>query len=111
MSKVESLKKQDQFNKVYKYGKSIANNLLVMYTLDNKLSENRLGISVSKKVGNSVVRHRTSRLIRESYKINNSTIKTGMDILFIARNDIVGKKMQDVEGAMKNLFKKTKLLK
>ena len=58
----ESLKKNHQFQFVYKYGKSYANKYLVMYIKENGTERNRLGISVSKKVGNSVVRHRVTRL-------------------------------------------------
>ena len=111
MNYTESLKKQRNFNKVYKSGKSVANNLLVMYTLDNKLSKNNLAISVSKKVGNSVIRHRATRLIRESYRLNELSIKEGYTILFIARNDIIDKGYKEVEGAMVNLLKRTHMLK
>ena len=65
MKHSESLKKNIYFQNVYKNGKSYANKYLVMYVLNNNTEENRLGISVSKKVGNSVVRHRITRLIRE----------------------------------------------
>lgn len=65
----ESLKKNTDFRKVYKNGASYANRFLVMYILPNDTDRNRLGISVSKKVGNSVVRHRLTRLIRESYRL------------------------------------------
>ena len=66
MKDYTSLKKNIDFQKVYKEGKSKANKYLVMYVLPNDLGINRLGISVSKKVGNSVVRHHLTRLIRES---------------------------------------------
>ena len=62
----ESLKKSKDFQQVYRHGTSKANRYLVMYVLENQYMKNRLGISVSKKVGNSVVRHRITRLIRES---------------------------------------------
>ena len=58
---LETLKKNEDFQEVYKKGKSYANKYLVMYILKNELNYNRIGISVSKKVGNSVVRHRTKR--------------------------------------------------
>ena len=66
----ESLKKNRDFQQVYKRGTSKANRYLVMYVLPNQHMKNRLGISVSKKVGNSVVRHRITRLVRESYRLN-----------------------------------------
>ena len=63
----ESLKKSKDFQNVYNKGNSYANRLLVMYVLENHTDKNRLGISVSKKVGNSVIRHHLTRLIREGY--------------------------------------------
>lgn len=66
----ESLKKYGDFQRVYKRGRSYANKYLIMYVLKQDVQENRIGISVSKKVGNSVVRHRITRLIRESYRLN-----------------------------------------
>ena len=62
----ESLKKNKDFQIVYRTGNSLANRSLVMYKKENGLGKNRLGISVSKKVGNSVVRHHLTRLVRES---------------------------------------------
>ena len=70
MKYAESLKKNKDFQNVYKNGTSYANRYLVMYMLRNQVSRNRLGISVSKKVGNSVVRHRLTRLIWESSRLN-----------------------------------------
>ena len=70
----ESLKKNQDFQHTYKNGTSHANRLLVMYVLKNQYTKNRLGISVSKKVGNSVVRHRVTRLIRESYRLNEDRL-------------------------------------
>ena len=81
----ESLKKNSDFRKVYREGKSYANRLLVMYTLKNDSDRNRLGISVSKKVGNSVVRHHITRLVRESYRLHEEMFHSGWDIVVIAR--------------------------
>ena len=81
----ESLKKNIDFRNVYNKGTSRANKFLVMYVLDNGMDRNRLGISVSKKVGNSVVRHRITRLIRECYRLNEETFRCGLDIVVIAR--------------------------
>ena len=81
----DSLKKNSDFAVVYQKGTSKANRYLVMYTLKNERMENRLGISVSKKVGNSVVRHRITRLIRESYRLNEKSFQRGWDLVVIAR--------------------------
>ena len=68
----ESLKKNHQFQFVYRNGRSYANKYLVMYIKENGTDRNRIGISVSKKVGNSVVRHRVTRLVRESYRLHEA---------------------------------------
>ncbi len=81
----DSLKKKQDFQQVYKKGTSVANRYLVMYVFPNGSKENRLGISVSKKVGNSVVRHRITRLIRESYRLNEERFFPGYDIIVSAR--------------------------
>lgn len=107
----ESLKKNKDFQLVYKCGKSYANKYLVMYIKENNTGKNRLGISVSKKVGNSVVRSRSKRLITESYRLNEKNLKTGYDFVFIARNSIEGKSFFEVEEAMKKLFSKAGLYK
>ena len=97
--------KNKDFQEVYKKGKSYANKYLVMYVLQNHTEENRLGISVSKKVGNSVVRHRITRLIRESYRLNQSQFKKGYDIVVIARATAKDKTYQEIESALLDLGK------
>ena len=81
----ESLKKNRDFQTVYKKGRSLANSYLVMYVLKNETMRNRLGISVSKKVGNSVVRHHLTRLVRESYRLSEEHFQRGYDIVVIVR--------------------------
>ena len=110
---IYKLRKNAEFRLVYKKGKSYANKLLVLYVFNNKknineenLQYNKVGISVSKKVGNSVVRSRSKRLIYEAYRLNYHELKPGYDYVFVARSAIKDKKYSDVEGAMKNLFKK-----
>ena len=85
LSLVESLKKNQDFQNVYKNGRSYANKYLVMYVLKNEKEKNRIGISVSKKVGNSVIRHHLTRLIRESYRLHEDMFNSGLDIVVIAR--------------------------
>ncbi|MCR6516371.1 MAG: ribonuclease P protein component [Clostridium sp.] len=110
------LKKSNEFRIVYRRGKSIANDLLVLYTFNNRrnkdkenLPYNKVGISVSKKVGNSVVRSRSKRLISECYRLNEENLKKGYDFVFVARTKIKDKDYQSVEKAMINLFKKAGL--
>mgnify|MGYP002627740668 CR=1 FL=1 len=100
----ESLKKNEQFRFVYKNGRSYANKYFIMYVKENGLDKNRIGISVSKKVGNSVVRHRVTRLIREAYRLNMDKIDKGYDIVFVARAGAYDKKYRDIESAMIHLL-------
>lgn len=98
-----SLKKNSDFQKVYSEGESKANKYLVMYVLPNGLDSNRLGISISKKVGNSVVRHHLARLIRESYRLNIKMFNSGLDIVVIARNTAKDRTYKEIESALLHL--------
>ena len=101
----EVLKNTNQFKIVYNNGKSYANRDLVMYLRKNDSDTNKLGISVSKKVGNSVVRHRVTRLIRESYRLNEAILLQGYDIVVVARANAKGKDYFDICRAFLHLAK------
>ena len=101
----ESLKRNSDFQRVYREGKSYANRYLVLYVLQNQTERNRLGISVSKKVGNSVVRHRMARLIRESYRLQEDMFNSGLDIVVIARESAKDRKYKEIESALLHLGK------
>lgn len=101
----ESLKSNKDFKTVYGNGKSYANKYLVMYVLENHLNKNRLGISVSKKVGNSVVRHHVTRLVRESYRLHEEMFNSGLDMVVIARTSTAAVKYADIESALLHLSK------
>ena len=99
----ESLKKNRDFRNVYQRGKSYANRYLVMYVMNNDLNKNRVGISVSKKIGNSIVRHRITRLIRESYRLNEDKFLCGYDIVIISRIGANGRSFREIECALIHL--------
>ena len=101
----ESLKRNEDFRRVYARGKSYANRYLVMYALENQTDKNRLGISVSKKVGNSVVRHRVIRLIRVSHRIREESFNSGLDMVVVARKSAKDKTCQEIESALLHLGK------
>ena len=107
----ESIKNNRDFQLIYKKGNSYANKYLVMYILENRLDKNRLGISVSKKVGNSVIRHRVTRLIRESYRLNENMFNSGLDIVIIARVSAKGKSYNEISSAVLHLGRIHKILK
>ena len=101
----ESLKKNRDFQLVYKSGTSKANRYLVMYVRENQLEKNRVGISVSKKVGNSVVRHHLTRLVRESYRLQEEHFKCGYDIVVVVRVSAKEITYADMESALIHLGK------
>lgn len=107
----ESLKKSEDFKKVYSEKKSYANKYLVLYIRENHLDRSRLGISVSKKVGNSVVRHRLARLVRESFRLNEESFMTGYDLVVVLRNNAKGRDFFEIESALLHLGKLHKILK
>ena len=101
----DSLKSNLDFKNVYSNGKSFANRLLVMYVLENGTEFNRIGISVSKKVGNSVVRHHLTRLVRESYRLHEAVFNSGLDIVVVARDSSKDASYKDIESALLHLGK------
>lgn len=111
MKSSKSMKSNTNFRNVYQNGKSYANTYLIMYVLKNETEENRIGISVSKKVGNSVIRHRITRLIRESYRLSEDMFNSGLDIVVIARVGARGKNFDDINSALLHLSKMHKILK
>jgi len=107
----ESLKKNRDFQNIYRKGKSYANKYLVMYVLENHSDYNRFGISVSKKVGNSVVRHRITRLLRESYRLHEQIFNSGLDIVVIARKSASSADYYKIKSALLHLGKLHKIMK
>lgn len=103
MKNFNSLKKNRDFQSVYKTGRSAANKYLIMYIMEKPEGGTRIGISVSRKVGNSVVRHRITRLIRESYRLNKDMFEDKLDIVVVARTTAKDKKYADIESAFLHL--------
>ena len=120
MKKTNSLKNNIQFRKVYNEKKAKADSNFVMFIRENGLDHNRLGISVSKKTGNSVLRHRLTRLIRESYRLHEDMFSSGLDIVVTMRGiknnpqlveKTVKMKRQDVDKSLIYLAKKHRIYK
>ena len=103
MKRFNSLKKNQDFQTVYRGGKSYANKYLVMYVRDSGREDTRIGISASKKVGNSVVRHHVTRLVRESYRLNKDRVRLGLDIVVVARPAAKEADFKKIESAYLHL--------
>lgn len=85
MENTSSMKYNRDFRYLYKKGKSVAGSYLVIYAKKAGKKENILGITVTKKLGNAVVRNRVRRLIRECYRLREREIKVGYKIVIVAR--------------------------
>lgn len=102
MNKIYPLKKSEDFKRIYKSRKVKSNNCFAVFALSNDLDIIRIGISVSKKIGNSVVRHRIKRLVRESIRTSDIYIKAGLDIVVVAKSDAA---KMDFHNTGKSLFR------
>lgn len=92
------MKDNKLFNRAFRNGRYCACHMVTAYYIPNDLAENRVGISVSKKIGGAVERNRAKRIIRAAYRLHETEFPTGMDIVFAARPGIDGKKTQDIEA-------------
>ena len=96
-----TLRNQRDFSKVYKQGKSKGSKYTVILYRRNGLKITRTAFVSSKKVGNSVERNRARRLMREAFKAMEPDIKTGYDIIFVARSTMIGCKEPEVEQQLR----------
>lgn len=106
------LKNKRDFQIVYQNGRSFANRYLVMYVFPLKSKqEKKVGFTAGKKLGNAVIRNRVKRLLRESYRLEQSKIVDDVWLLLVGRKAAVDVKQPVVEKAFVNLLKKAGLFK
>jgi ribonuclease P protein component len=111
MRNINGLKKNSEFQRVYGRKRSYANGYLIMYAAPNHSELSRIGISASKKIGNSIVRHRVSRLIREAYRLNKEQLAGGFDIVIVARPAAAKAGFFEIQESYLNLLGRHHLLK
>ncbi len=107
MEKIVTLKLNKEFKRAYYRGKFKAYPAIVTYIVKNNLPYNRVGITVSKKIGNAVVRNRSRRIIKAAYQrvVKEKLLPKGYDVVLVARAAIVGKKSDQIYGYLKNQIK------
>lgn len=106
------LRNREDFGRIYRNGKSFANNQFVVYwSRQMKAEPFRLGVSASKKIGNAVVRNRMRRLVKEIVRQHTDRIAGQLDFIVIVRKPAVGMKMQELEKSMLHVLKRAGLLK
>ena len=111
MDKEYRLRTNEDFIKIYRNGKNYWNRNLILYVKKNGLKHSRIGFSITKKIGNSVVRNRTRRRMKEICRLNFVNIKQEYDIIFIPKKNVVDITYLELENAMLHLLKKGRLLK
>lgn len=110
MSKLPALKKNNEYRRIYSRGKYAVSSSLVMYTLPNRFGAIRIGITTSKKVGNSVQRNRIRRLIRENIRLVFPKLVSGTDLVVIARKADPEAGLQSIGKEVRFLLKKLDIL-
>ncbi|ARK32927.1 ribonuclease P protein component [Halalkalibacter krulwichiae] len=112
MRKEQRIKSNDEFTEVFKKGQSVANRQFVLYKLPKEEQKHfRLGLSVSKKVGNAVTRNQVKRYIREVFRLKEDILFGGNDYIVIARKPAATMDFFEVEKSLLHVLKKARVLK
>ena len=107
MKKTPSITRNTLFKRLQSKGKSAANHELALYIQKSNAPVNRLGITVSTKLGNAVIRNRTKRRIKEAYRKIDNLLPSGYNFVIVARYGAINKKSTDLETSIIKLLKKT----
>lgn len=111
MEKRFRIRKNREFQHVYKNGKNYWNRNIILYAMKNNLNETRVGFTISKKIGNSVIRNKTKRRMREAYLRSIPDLKTGYDLIFIPKKHIVDISFEELEKSIRHILKISGLVK
>lgn len=107
----QSLKQNHLFRRLYQRGSSAANRYLVLYCRRNGAPKNRIGVTVSAKLGGAVVRNRVRRRLREVYRLHEAQFLPGFDLVVVARGRAVGATYRQLDEAYLALAGKLGVLK
>jgi len=104
MKKTDMIRLNRDFRRLYQRGRTLASSAVVIYWAKNRRGENRLGITVSKKIGGAVVRNRARRLIKEAYRLNEHRLADGVDMVLVARGRTPKMRCAEVERELLSLW-------
>ena len=110
MEFTSTIKQNYEFRRLYSKGKSCANAYLVVYCRKNRLGHNRLGVTVSVKLGHAVVRNRARRRLREVYRLNSGRLRQGYDMILVARGRTLTASWKELNDTFLRLCRKLELL-
>ena len=110
MKRAVTLKENHEFRRLYQKGASAVGSGMVVYCRKNRLGHNRLGITASTKLGHAVVRNRARRRLREVYRLNADKLRTGYDVILVARGRTATAPWKELNAAFLRLCRKLDLL-
>ena len=110
MSKLPVLKRNNEFRRVYAKGRYAVSTSLVMHILPNRSDKTRIGITTGKKIGNSVVRNRMRRLIRENIRLLFAELNQGIDLIVVVRHANPDADLHSIGKEIRYLVKKLEIL-
>ncbi|SDP46312.1 ribonuclease P protein component [Selenomonas ruminantium] len=105
------LKRRNDFQRVYRKGRSLANRYFVLYVFESEELSGRVGFAAGKKLGCAVKRNRVKRLLRESYRLHSPELRPGIALLLVGRQAMLDVKCPVVEKAFLSLGKKAGIFK
>ena len=110
MKAAVTLKKNHEFRRLYQKGASAVAGSMVLYCRKNRLGHNRLGVTVSVKLGNAVKRNRARRRLREVYRLASPRLSQGWDLILVARGRTLTASWKELNGSFLRLCRKLGLL-
>ncbi|WP_455580967.1 ribonuclease P protein component [Dysosmobacter sp.] len=110
MKRAVTLKENHEFRRLYRKGASAVGGSMVIYCRKNNLGRNRLGVTVSVKLGHAVVRNRARRRLREVYRVNGAALRQGYDLVLVARGRTLSAGWKELNDTFLRLCRKLELL-